>query len=166
MKILTYLMYGTLGVAVLLGMVSIFYTSEQPTIDEDVVILVPDTATTSPNNSVPEDTPTAPIIPDSVDETAPAMLGVASVYGKLTVTPIKVLQDSRCPIDVTCIQAGTVVLEAMVDNGLNSVLETFTLGTSLLTTEGHITLQRVEPSALSTEVLAGAEYRFYFVLQP
>src|SRR3989344_7127909 len=35
-------------------------------------------------------------------------------------TPLEVVSDSRCPIDVQCIPAGTVTLRARIDVGTNS----------------------------------------------
>lgn len=166
MKILTYLTYSTLGIAIVLGVVSIFYAQPAPVPTNDTVTESIDIATSTLPITPTEEVSPITTKPREEGVDVAAMLGKSTVYGGLTITPIKVLQDSRCPVDVTCIQAGTVVLEAMVDNGIDSVIQAFTLGTSLLTTEGNITLQRVEPSALSTEVLTGGEYRFYFLLQP
>lgn len=38
-------------------------------------------------------------------------LGQTVILSELKVTPIKVVQDSRCPIGVQCIQAGTLIVK-------------------------------------------------------
>lgn len=52
------------------------------------------------------------------------------------VTPLKILEDSRCPIDVTCIQAGTVRLQAKLVSGLGTATQEFKLG-QVVTTEAE-----------------------------
>lgn len=38
-----------------------------------------------------------------------------------TITPVEILEDSRCPANVTCIQAGTVRLAVRVQDALHPV---------------------------------------------
>ncbi|MES2953443.1 MAG: hypothetical protein V4674_02695 [Patescibacteria group bacterium] len=91
----------------------------------------------------------------SIDEEARA-LGVRIV-------PRKLLEDSRCPMDVQCIQAGTVRVEADLESGLGKSVVVFKLGESITTEAETITFLRVEPG----EKRAGVEvpmvqYRFMF----
>ncbi len=73
----------------------------------------------------------------------------------VTVTIQKVLEDSRCPVEVQCIQAGTVRVEALVttDSGSGTLLlvldEPSTTETKLITLTG-----------VSPENPVEGEYRF------
>ena len=42
------------------------------------------------------------------DGLASARLGELARFGRLTVTPLRIEEDSRCPTGVQCVQAGTV----------------------------------------------------------
>ncbi len=44
-------------------------------------------------------------------------IGGRIVLGSRTVTPLAVIEDSRCPANVQCIQAGTVRLKVRVEEG-------------------------------------------------
>ena len=44
-------------------------------------------------------------------------LGQGTSLGGWTVTPLRVLEDSRCPGDVMCVQAGTARLLVRVQRG-------------------------------------------------
>ena len=63
------------------------------------------------------------------------------------VTIVKVLEDSRCPAQVQCIQAGTVRLEALVttDSGTGTLL--LILGEPSTTETKLITLTGVSPES-------------------
>src|SRR6185437_3005515 len=45
----------------------------------------------------------------------------------VTITPMKVLEDSRCPVDVECIQAGTVRIDAELSAGMGTSTQEFKL---------------------------------------
>jgi uncharacterized protein YxeA len=87
--------------------------------------------------------------------------GLAEILG-VSINPKSVLEDSRCPIDVTCIQAGTVRIEALIDYGNGSLPQTFTLGEALNTAVGEVTLVAVEPATDSATTLSPTDYVFYF----
>jgi hypothetical protein len=44
-------------------------------------------------------------------------IGGRNLLGSRTVTPLAVIEDSRCPANVQCIQAGTVRLKVRVEEG-------------------------------------------------
>jgi len=47
-------------------------------------------------------------------------LGEPAIRAGVTVTPLRVLEDSRCPHGVQCVQAGTVRLAVRITRGSNS----------------------------------------------
>ncbi len=78
------------------------------------------------------------------------------------VTPLEVVEDSRCPVDVTCIQAGTVRVRANLQSGLGTSKQTFTLNTPITTEAEIITLVDVTPGKISTKTISPSDYRFTF----
>ncbi len=82
----------------------------------------------------------------------------------VTITPLKVLEDSRCPADVTCIQAGTVRLSAKVrvdQQGVEST-ETFAIGEPVSIGGGTITLVSVNPNKSQNTTISPSNYEFMF----
>lgn len=77
-------------------------------------------------------------------------------------TPVDVLEDSRCPIDVQCIQAGTVRLMVNIENNLGAAELEFTLSESVVTETQEITLIQVEPTNDSKAATNKGEYTFIF----
>ncbi len=78
------------------------------------------------------------------------------------ITPLQILEDSRCPIDVQCIQAGTVRLRAILENSLGKSEQVFILGESVTTENEFVSMVRVEPSTDSKTTINDTEYTFYF----
>jgi hypothetical protein len=79
-----------------------------------------------------------------------------------TITPVKVLDDSRCPRDVQCVWAGTLHLDATVRSGMGLGRLTFELGKTSTTEVNSITLISVTPSPMSTTVIGERDYEFTF----
>lgn len=80
------------------------------------------------------------------------------------ITPLKVLEDSRCPIDVTCIQAGTVRLQAKLVSGLGTATQEFKLGQVITTEAEEVTLIAVSPSPKAGVKIAESDYMFTFTV--
>lgn len=76
--------------------------------------------------------------------------------------PLEVIQDSRCPTDVQCIQTGTVKLKAKIVSGLGPSEVIFTLGESITTKAEIITLTQVLPFPNSKQIIKKEDYRFTF----
>ena len=75
---------------------------------------------------------------------------VANLDG-LTVRPIAVIEDSRCPASVQCVWAGRVRISAEVGGEGTREL---TLGESLTLSGGTLTLVDVRPSKRTPEAIA------------
>lgn len=82
-----------------------------------------------------------------------------------TVRVLEVLEDSRCPTDVTCIQAGTVRLRTSVANSLGTSEIVFTLGKPVTAGAEKITLTTVTPEQTSTTKISTAGYQFLFKVE-
>lgn len=82
-----------------------------------------------------------------------------------SITPLSVVQDSRCPVDVTCIQAGTVQIKARIVSGLGTSDMTLTLGTPITTETQEITLVSVSPAPYAGVTIPQNSYVFTFSIK-
>jgi len=92
------------------------------------------------------------------------MLGGSGVQNGITISPTSLVEDSRCPIDVVCIQAGTVRVRTLLsrDDTRNETI--FTLGTPVSFLGKSIVLRSVIPATESKTPLTPEDYHFYFVV--
>lgn len=100
----------------------------------------------------------------NISQTVSAKIGEeVSVYDA-KITPIEIVEDSRCPIDAECIQAGKLVVRARVEsNGETSAEYLLELYAASLKTEvAEISLVRAEPNPESEKELGDADYELYF----
>ncbi|HEY9553000.1 hypothetical protein [Allosphingosinicella sp.] len=107
----------------------------------------------------------APAEPSGVTE-APTDLPSATVaIGETTrvdgvpVTPLAVLEDSRCARDVACVWAGRVRIRIRIDADNGSREMEMELGEP---TQAGITLSAVRPERLSNAPIEPGAYRFTF----
>ena len=80
------------------------------------------------------------------------------------VTPLELLEDSRCPLDVQCIQAGTVRI--LVAVGASPLTQTLVLGKPLTVSDAVVTLTDVSPAPYARVAISLADYRFTFSVEP
>ena len=88
----------------------------------------------------------------------------ASAHG-LSVVPQEVLEDSRCPAEVQCIQAGTVRLRALLSSALGEGTQIFILNQPITTEAEEVTLIEVSPKSRAGVTIAPGEYRFIFEIK-
>lgn len=89
-------------------------------------------------------------------------LNKRSVPIQEAITLLEVTEDSRCPRDVQCIQAGTVRVKARLESGMGTATEIFTLGGTITTETEEFTLIAVRPETESQKTIAPGDYRFVF----
>lgn len=87
-----------------------------------------------------------------------------SVLG-VTIRPTDVLEDSRCPADVQCIQAGTVRVNTSLTSGLGTAPQIFSLNTPITTETETITLVEVMPLTKAAESIEAEQYQFVFAIR-
>jgi len=88
------------------------------------------------------------------DGIARARIGEAVVRDGVRIMPMGVLEDSRCPQGVACIQAGTVRITAEVDGSRTEL--------ALNQPAGRVTLVEVYPARRKDTTYYPDEYRFGF----
>ncbi len=103
--------------------------------------------------TAPHETPSERTISLALQETG-------TVSG-ITLTPLTLEEDSRCPSDVVCIQAGTVRVSVRIEEAGAVRTEVLTLGEA----NGAITLSAVEPYPIAAEAAERAAYRFTFIVE-
>jgi hypothetical protein len=107
---------------------------------------------------------------DGLSRTA---LGRTVAVGGPKVTPLAILEDSRCPVGVTCVWAGRVRISVRVDLGRGSEMHELTQGVPIPVADGTLELVEVEPSkpqSVRNEIkpdvghsgLSPRDYRFGF----
>lgn len=83
----------------------------------------------------------------------------------VSLTPLKILEDSRCPSDVQCIQAGTVRVQVRLTSASGTATQEFKLGQAVTTETQIITLTEVLPAKKSTVTLKASDYVFTFEIK-
>lgn len=89
-------------------------------------------------------------------------LGETVRFSNITITPLSIVEDSRCPIDVQCIQAGTVRVSVRVVSSAGQSTQTLTLNKEFTTEAESITLTNVTPTKRSTVTTEAGQYRLTF----
>ncbi len=112
---------------------------------------------TGPNCEFAE-CPSAPTGPISLD----VRLGKEVSGLDVRITPLEVVADSRCPVDVTCIWAGTVKVRARLMSGLGEAMPEFELGKPITTEAEIVTLTEVLPPPKAGVKIKDSEYVFMF----
>lgn len=103
--------------------------------------------------------------PPPHDGIARARLGERVYVDGPYVTPLTVLEDSRCPADVQCVWAGRLRITARVDLGAGSQVHELTLGQPLHIADGNLELVEAAPPRRIRKTEAAApreDYRFGF----
>lgn len=96
------------------------------------------------------------------DGSVEARLGQTVSVNGPRITPLKVLEDSRCPMEARCIRAGDVRLQVRVRLGTGSELRELTLGKPEQVADGQLTLQGVMPPRSVQRAIRPEDYRFSF----
>jgi hypothetical protein len=92
-------------------------------------------------------------------------LGKAVETGNVAAEPLRVIEDSRCPINARCIWAGRLILEtALTERAVRGWSETaqLTLGEPYSTHGITITLVSAEPGQMAGKPTDPKDYRFSF----
>ncbi|WP_203310313.1 hypothetical protein [Sphingomonas beigongshangi] len=95
----------------------------------------------------------------------PVGIGQTAVVGGLHVHPDRVIEDSRCPVGVTCVWVGWVVLRATVSGGSWSKPMNLILSVPADVADGTLTLVSVTPARKKGETARTTPSRFAFQFQ-
>lgn len=77
-------------------------------------------------------------------------------------TPLAVLEDSRCPKGVQCVWAGRLRLKVRVHLGARDELHELTLSKPMHVADGSLELVEALPEKIAGKPIKPASYRFGF----
>lgn len=92
----------------------------------------------------------------------PARLGQTVHVDGPRVTPLRVIEDSRCPMNARCVWAGRVVLRVKVQGGAWQRELDLTLGEPVPVADGTLILTAVTPDRRTDQPIRSRDYRFAF----
>ena len=96
------------------------------------------------------------------DGSVDARLGQTVNVGGPRVTPLEVLEDSRCPMEARCIRAGSVRLKVRVATGAGSAVREVDSAKPLQVADGQLELVNLMPPRSVRGPIKPGEYRFSF----
>lgn len=89
------------------------------------------------------------------------------VWRDLVVTPLEVIEDSRCPRDVQCVWQGRVMLKAQLDLGHERIAVEIESGKPLRIHGGFLSIAEVAPAVpVQGKPTRARDYRFRFAFAP
>lgn len=97
-----------------------------------------------------------------IDVNVQAKLGEKVQIAGLTVTPVAIVEDSRCPQDVQCIQQGSVRVFVAVTSAMGTSHQTMDLNQPITTEAEAITLIAVSPEKRAGIETQSGQYQFTF----
>lgn len=92
----------------------------------------------------------------------PARFGETVFVGPARVTPLRLLADSRCPSEVTCVWRGEVRIAVRVRSAGDYGVREMTLGKAIPLGDGQLELTAVMPARSANRRILPADYRFAF----
>ncbi|HOB14171.1 MAG TPA: hypothetical protein PKN09_08005 [Novosphingobium sp.] len=101
---------------------------------------------------------TAP--PVNANGSSEVRLGQSVNLGGPKVTPIRVLEDSRCPIETDCFWAGRVRLEVKVELGSGVSVQELASDKPLAIADGTLELLGTMPPRNAKHAIEPGDYRF------
>ncbi len=99
--------------------------------------------------------------PDS-DGMSRARFGETAKIDDVRISPLKLLEDSRCPKDVQCVWAGQVRITAVVTWQARVQQVELTQGKPVPVANGTLILVEVTPEKRSNVTISPRDYRFGF----
>ena len=91
-----------------------------------------------------------------------ARLGQTVYVDGPKVTPLEVLEDSRCPAQVRCVWAGRLRISARIDLGSGSETRELTMGKPEQVADGSLELVEATPARSAKAAIPPGNYRFGF----
>ena len=89
-------------------------------------------------------------------------VGERATFADVSIRPLQIVEESRCPGDVVCIQAGTVRVLVETVSAMGTSTDTITLG-GLITTEAEkVEFVSASPYPITSRSIAASEYELTF----
>lgn len=94
------------------------------------------------------------------DGSTEVRLGQRADLGGPRVTVLKVLEDSRCPMEARCVWAGRVRLSIRIELGSGTTLRELASDKPLAVADGTLELLGTMPPKSTQRTIAPGDYRF------
>ena len=94
-----------------------------------------------------------------------ATLGQTAYVDGLRVSPLSIIEDSRCPANVQCVWAGRIVVRTEIRGGNWREVRDLELGKPQPVADGEVTLVAAEPGKLAGAETDPRAYRLTFAFQ-
>ena len=104
----------------------------------------------------------ATVPPEDTSGLSWARIGETMNVGGPSVTPLKLVEDSRCPPGVQCVWAGRVVVSATISTPTMKLTRDLTLGEPFQVADGALVLTEVQLGPTRDAGTASSDYRFGF----
>lgn len=104
---------------------------------------------------------------DEPSVTVAATLGETVTGLGISLTPLALEEDSRCPMDVVCIQQGSLRVSVRIESGMGTSTMPFTLAAEepVTTETASIRLVEAMPYPMASNPAEDQEYRFTFRIE-
>lgn len=93
-------------------------------------------------------------------------LGETKLINRVRITLNEITQDSRCPIDAVCIQAGSVTANVTLQSDTDKETVEITEGTSVAFDIFRISIISVAPAPMASQPIDETAYRIVFKVEP
>jgi hypothetical protein len=128
-----------------------------------VVIIIAGALAVSSFRSQSETPSPTPTVTDTPGSSFELKLNQALTTAGITYTPLQVLEDSRCPQNVQCIQAGTLrLLTQIASAATTSTSMIFVLNQPATFGTTRVTMTDVIPYSIAGTTISPSDYRFKF----
>lgn len=93
-----------------------------------------------------------------------AALGQTIIVNGISITPLTIIEESRCPTDVQCIQAGTIRVETKLESASGAQTLMLKLGTPITFSGKKVTLSQALPIPNTKVPRKNSDYRFTYTV--
>ena len=100
-------------------------------------------------------------VPTAAADPTAGLGEIATVQG-LSIRPLRVVEDSRCPINARCVWAGRIVLSTEVRSAAGRATYNLVLGEPVEHAGGRLALVAAEPGRMAGSETEPSAYRFTF----
>lgn len=108
----------------------------------------------------------APEVPGNANATSTEItlgVGQTGMFRDLSITAKSILQDSRCPIDVECIQAGSITVNVSLKSGGQTGTQNIASNGAAYSFAGYkISISKVDPPRMSKVEISPDAYHITF----
>jgi hypothetical protein len=150
---------------VLVVWVSLYVMADKTAQNQDSLKAPELTATTTQPEASTTDSTLAPALPLEESGSRVVSIGDSATVGKITIAPEEIVEDSRCPLGVMCIQAGRLRVLAQIAAVSTSTEHIFLLGEPFVFGDTTITMVLAEPLKRKEVSLEPSDYQLTFKVE-